>query len=73
MNEDTSLPEQLPGDLSGPVETTETVEVATDTSRPFLTTPFDDYTVTEGLLLLLLLLSVVIVCVKLVKEGFSWL
>lgn len=41
--------------------------------HPFLTTDFEDYTVTEGLLLLALLLAVVSVCIKMLKEGFSWL
>ena len=41
--------------------------------HPFLTTDFADYTVTEGLLLLALLLSVISLCIKMLKEGFSWL
>lgn len=41
--------------------------------HPFLTTDFADYTVTEGLLLMALLLAVISLCVKLLKEGFSWL
>ena len=64
--------EQLPGDVSEPLETVEAVE-APEGPRLFLTTPFEEYTVTEGLLLMLLLLAVVAVCVKLVKGGFSWL
>ena len=71
-NEVLDLPEQLPGDVSEPLETVEAVEVPED-SRLFLTTPFEEYTVTEGLLLMLLLLALVAVCVKLVKGGFSWL
>lgn len=39
--------------------TVETVEVTTDTSRPFLSTSFSDYTVTEGLLLAILLTLIV--------------
>lgn len=42
-------------------------------SRPFLTTPFSEYTVTEGLLLLLALGVFARWLVKLLKEGFSWL
>ena len=38
-----------------------------------LDTPFEQYTVTEGLLLLLLVLLVVSWCVKMIKGGFSWL
>ncbi len=42
-------------------------------NHPMLTTPFEDYTVTEGLLLLLLLSVFVSACVKLLKGGFAWL
>ncbi len=42
-------------------------------NHPVMTTSFQDYTVTEGLLLLLLLLAVISVCVKILKGGFSWL
>lgn len=38
-----------------------------------LDTPFEQYTVTEGLLLILLVLLVVSWCVKMIKGGFSWL
>lgn len=41
--------------------------------HPLMTTPFEDYTVTEGLLLLLLLSVFLAACVKLLKGGFSWL
>lgn len=41
--------------------------------HPFLTTDFADYTVTEGLLLMALLLAVICLCIKMLKEGFSWL
>lgn len=41
--------------------------------HPALETPFEDYTVTEGLLLLLLVLVIVSWCVKMIKGGFSWL
>ena len=49
-------------------DTSEVVEV-----RPFLDTPFTDYTVTEGLLLSVLLVLVLSACIRVVKEGFSWL
>lgn len=42
-------------------------------TRPFLTTPFEDYTVTEGLLLSILLVIVVSLVLKQVKGAFSWL
>ena len=60
----------LEGEQTEPVET---MEVAEDTSRPFLTTPFEEYSVTEGLLLLLLLLAFVSVCLRIIKGGFYWL
>lgn len=41
--------------------------------HPALTTPFEDYTVTEGLLLLLLLSVFVAACMKMLKGGFAWL
>lgn len=41
--------------------------------HPMLTTPFEDYTVCEGLLLLLLLFVVVSFCVKMLRRAFSWL
>lgn len=41
--------------------------------HPVLETPFEEYTVTEGLLLLLLVLVIVSWCVKMIKGGFSWL
>lgn len=41
--------------------------------HPFLTTNFEDYTVTEGILLLALLLAFISICFKMLKEGFSWL
>jgi len=52
-------------------ETIEIVEVETD--RPFLTTPIDDYTVSEGLLLLILLILVLRWIGAAIKEGFYWL
>lgn len=54
-------------------EVLETVETSADAARLFLTTPFEEYTVTEGLLLLIVLLAVVSICIKAVKGGFSWL
>lgn len=54
-------------------EPTETIEMVVEEPRLFLTTPFEEYTVTEGLLLTLVLLVVVSFLVKTVKEGFYWL
>lgn len=47
--------------------------VGTEPPHPMLTTSFEDYTVTEGLLLLLLLSLFACVCFRLLKGGFSWL
>lgn len=47
--------------------TTEAVPVTPD--RPLLTTKFEDYTVTEGLLLLILLSLVIGFLVRIVREG----
>lgn len=63
-----ALEAETSGDASSPA-----VEVTTTEARPFLTTSFENYTVSEGLLLMLLLLAVVMICVKMVKGGFSWL
>ena len=41
--------------------------------RPFMTTPLDDYTVTEGLLLLILVILVIKIIADAIKEGFYWL
>lgn len=81
----TLTPEEAAASSSEPVEepatetptedVTETVEVVevTPESRPFMTTNFSDYTVTEGLLLIMVLLIFLHACIKVVKGGFSWL
>jgi len=53
------------------LEHLETIQGTAD--HPMLTTPFEEYTVTEGLLLLLFLSVVAAACVKLLKGGFAWL
>lgn len=63
INGSSQVPEELTGE---PVELTEE-------PRLFLTTPFEEYTVTEGLLLTLLLCLFISALVKIVKEGFYWL
>lgn len=63
MNEE-NLTEEL-------TETTEVVEVSSD--RPFLSTPLDEYTVTEGLLLLILFCIVLKFILDNLKGAFSWL
>lgn len=41
--------------------------------HPALTTPFEDYTVTEALLLLILPAAFVSACAKLLRGAFTWL
>ena len=53
--------------------TPSTIGEVVELDRPFLTTSFEDYTVSEGLLLLILVLAVVMICVKMLKGGFYWL
>lgn len=59
-----TVPEEATGEL--------TVQIVED-PRPFLSTPFEEYTVTEGLLLAVLLCLFVSALVKIIKEGFYWL
>lgn len=54
-------------------DTTEVVEVVVFEDRPFLTTPLNEYTVTEGLILLILLFLVGRSVMGWIKEGFFWL
>lgn len=66
--------EQLPMEIVGMDELlahVETLQLTVD--HPALDTPFDEYTVMEGLLLLFLVLIVLSWCVKMLKGGFSWL
>lgn len=50
------------------------VKTVTQTlDHPALTTPFEDYTVTEALLLLLLLSVFVSACARMLRGGLSWL
>ena len=42
-------------------------------NHPALTTPFQEYTVTEGLLLLLLLFFFLKACMDMIRRTFSWL
>lgn len=63
--------EGMASDVDGLHQTVGEIRQALD--RPLMTTSFQDYTVTEGLLLLLLLSAFVAACAKMLKEGFSWL
>lgn len=66
----TQVSEMVLSALGSAPEETSTVELV---DRPFLTTPFEDYSVTEGFLLLLLVCIFISVCARLLKGGFSWL
>ena len=68
------LADPSPMEVEGMDEVLTHLETMEETAlHPALETPFEEYTVTEGLLLLLLLLLVVSWCVKMIKGGFSWL
>lgn len=56
---------------TGPYEVV--AEVVELPERPFFTTPFEEYTVTEGLLLLLVVAFVIRWIIGMLKGGFSWL
>ena len=73
--EPSPAPEPEPLEVAGTDETLQLLEtIRQDVEpHPFLTTDFEDYTVAEGLLLLALLLFFISVCIKMLKEGFSWL
>ena len=71
--EEEAEPEPL--EVAGTDETIRLLETIQTqlTPHPFLTTPFEEYTVTEGLLLLLVLAAFAGCCIKLLRRGFSWL
>lgn len=73
--EETVVEEPEPVEVAGTDEILQLLEtIQQDVEpHPFLTTNFEDYTVTEGLLLLALLLGFISACFKMLKEGFSWL
>lgn len=48
------------------------IQLAAD-GKPLLTTPFEDYSVSEGLLLLLLLSLFLSACYKILRGGLQWL
>lgn len=45
------------------------MEPAMETGRAFLTTPFEEYTVTEGFLLLFFILGFIWLCTRFFKGG----
>lgn len=59
-------------DLFTSEELTET-ETVIEEPHLFLNTPFDEYNVSEGLLLSLLLCLFISTLAKILKEGFYWL
>lgn len=63
--------EGMNSDVDGIREAVEGIQQALD--HPLMTTSFQDYNVTEGLLLLLLLSAFIAACAKMLKGGFSWL
>lgn len=69
-DEEAALPIEVVG-MDKVLQRLETIQGVTD--HPALITPFEDYTVTEGLLLLLFLSVFVLACIKMLKGGFSWL
>lgn len=77
--EEEAVPEEEtepgPLEVAGTDETIRLLETIQTqlTPHPFLTTPFEEYTVTEGLLLLLVLAAFAGCCIKLLRRGFSWL
>lgn len=73
--EETLTGDQIAGeDPSAPQEELQQIQVeVTFPERPFMTTPLDDYTVSEGLLLMILLTVIVLAVLKIVKEAFEWL
>ncbi len=69
-NEEVLTVEETTGETEA-AELAEIVEV--DVERPFLSTPLNEYTVTEGLLLLILLFLIGRSVMGWIKEGFFWL
>ena len=55
------------------IDMPEPVAVTVVDHRPFLSTPLDDYTVSEGLLLLIVVILFLNLLGRALKEGFSWL
>lgn len=74
MEEELITPEPVAEDAEPTEEPSPSPEATAEVvSRPLLTTPFEDYTVTEGLLLGLLVTILVICLVRIVKGAFTWL
>lgn len=68
-----STSEESSGDTVIEATIPEPMQVTIVDTRPFLTTPFEEYTVTEGLLLIILLVIVVSKVIKFAKGCFAWL
>ena len=70
--------DEIQSDMGKIEERTDAIEGYTETivqtmDHPALTTPFEDYTVTEAFLLLLLLYLFLSSCARMLRGGFSWL
>jgi len=65
--------EESTGETVIEVTIPEPMAVTVVDTRPFFTTPFTEYTVTEGLLLSILLVIVVSKVLKFAKGCFAWL
>ena len=75
-NEDEVVLEETESDTEPTEQQQEpqTVEVTVTTeSRPFLSTDFSDYSVSEGLLLCIFLVLLVNAIFRILRRGFSWL
>ena len=70
-DEETSVGENVAAIQADVAEVKEMVQTAVD--RPFLTTPLEDYSVSEGLLLMILFVMFLRALLRLVKEGLYWL
>lgn len=71
--EELTLVNEETGEEVTVVEVTEPLAVTVVDHRPFLSTPLNDYTVTEGLLLLIGVILFINMLSRALKEGFAWL
>lgn len=66
--------EEVPAEISG-MEDVVTIlgSIQQQVVHPALTTPFEEYSTSEALLLILCLLTFLAFCSRILREGFSWL
>ena len=72
---DPEAPEEITGDAAAPEEE-QLQQIQVEVSfpeRPFMTTPIDEYTVSEGLMLLIWLTLIVLAVLNAVRRFWSWL